>query len=343
MSAAQAALDAWHNFQEVNSRAAGSAEAWAAHDALVAANQARDGGGGGGGGGAGGGYVEDPGLAWAKEQARIAEERRVNNVVTTLRGVMNEYGLSSLMGQIEGWVRSGLEGDAVLAMVRESDSYNQRFPAMRALRGKMRAISEAAYIEFERAASQLERSYGLPSGMLGKDAVTRLISAEVSERELEERVVMAAAAAYQVEEGVRKQFRDYYGIEAGGLTAYFLDAERSMPLLNKQFVSSQIGAEATRQGIDIGVGMAEELQLAGIEREQAREGFRSVARQTPLTYGRGDVVTQPELIGGTFMNNAQAQQNIERAATSRLARFEQGGGYQATQEGIRALESSGRS
>jgi hypothetical protein len=279
-------------------------------------------------------------LAWQERMRQQDENRRVTNVVTTLRGVMGEYGLSGLMGEIEGWVRQGLDGDAVMALVRESDSYNQRFPAMKALRAKNRAISESAYIEFERASAGLERQYGLPAGMLGQDAITRLLSNEVSERELEQRVVMAATAAYQVEAAVKNQFRDFYGVNEGGLTAYFLDPDRSLPLLNKQFVSSQIGAEAARQNIGIGVGLAEDLQLAGIDRDQARQGFGQVARQRGLTAGRGDVVNQQQLIQGNLFDNEQARQEMERAAMSRRGRFEGGGSLQTTQAGVAGLGSS---
>lgn len=293
-----------------------------------------------GGGGDSGPPPEDPGLTWARQQAAESERRRVDNVVTTLRATMNEFGLGELMGQVENWVRSGLEGDAVIALVRESEAYNQRFPAMRALRAKNRAISEAAYIEFERSASGLERQYGLPSGMLGKDAVTRLLTSEVSERELEQRVVMASSAAYQVSQDVRNQFRDFYGVETGGLAAYFLDPDRATPLLNKQFVASQIGAEAAMQDISIGVGMAEELQMAGIERESARQGFGQVARTRGLTEGRGDVATQQQLIQGNLLQDEASLSAMERSALARRGRFEGGGGFQTTQQGITGLGSS---
>jgi hypothetical protein len=296
-------------------------------------------GGSGGGGGGGGGDTYDPD-AFAKAQAAEFERRRIDNVLTTLRGLMNEYGLTGLMGDIEGWVRSGLEGDAVMALVRDSESYKQRFPAMAALRGKNRAISESAYIEFERATAGLERQFGLPAGMLGQDAITRLLTNEVSERELEQRVVMAATAAYQVDALVKNQFRDFYGIGEGGLAAYFLDPDRATPLLNKQFVSAQIGAEAARQDIQIGVGLAEDLQLMGVDTEQARQGFGRVSQQMGLTAGRGDVVNQQQLIQGNLMQNEQAQQDISRAAASRVGRFQRGGQYGITQTGVAGLGSA---
>lgn len=282
---------------------------------------------------------EDPDK-WAKDQAIEAERRRVNNVVTTLRGLMDTYGLSSLMGKIESYVRDGLEGEAVTALIRTTDEYKQRFPAMAALSAKNRAITEGEYIEFERNAAQLERAYGLPAGMLGKDAVTDLLSNEVSAQELEQRVTLAAAGAFQTTPEVRDTFARYYGIDSGALTAYFLDPDKALPLLNKQYAASQIGAEAQMQDFNIAAGLAEALTTAGVTQEQARQGFSETARRRGFTQGRGDVVTEQQLISGTMLNNQQDLQAIERAQKARTGRFEQGGGYTTTTQGVGGLGSA---
>lgn len=277
---------------------------------------------------------------WAKDQAAEAERRRVNNVVTTLRGIMNTYGLSSLMGLIEGYVREGLEGEAVLTMIRDTPQYKERFPAMAALSAKGRAITEGEYIEFERNASQLERAYGLPAGMLGKDTVTTLLSNEVSAQELENRVTMAAAGAFQASPEVRDTFSRFYGIDNGGLTAYFLDPDKALPLLNKQYAASQIGAEAQMQDFNIAAGLAEQLTEAGISREEARQGFSETARRRGFTQGRGDVVSQEQLISGTLMNNQEDVKAIERVGKARAGRFQEGGGFTATTQGVGGLGSA---
>ena len=278
--------------------------------------------------------------AFARSQAEEFERRRVTNVVETLRGIMTQFGLSGLMDEITRMVQEGLDGDAVMARVRETEAYNQRFPAMRALRSKGRVIDESAYIEFERDAARLERSYGLPAGILGKDAVTRLLENDVSARELEERVSLAAVNSFQTPQEIKNQFQQYYGIGPGGLTAYFLDPDKALPLLNKQYASATIGAEGGMQGIGVGREMAEQLTDFGITREQARAGFGNVRQQMGLTAGRGDVVTQEQLIGANLMQQETSQQAVERAALSRVGRFQAGGGYQAAQTGVRALESS---
>lgn len=278
----------------------------------------------------------DPMAAYYAEQDRL----RSINLIATLRGVMETYGLTSLMSKIEQYVKDGYEADAVLALIRQTPEYDARFPAMKILAGKQRSISEAEYIAYERRAAELERAYGMPSGMLDKAAVTRLIGNEVSGQELEERLTLAASGAYQTAPQVRQQFQEYYGIGSGALTAYFLDPDKALPLLNKQFVSAQIGAEAAMQGIGVGVDVAQGLQEAGISQAEARQGFERVASMSGLTSGRGDVVTQRQLIEGNLLQSSQAQQEIERTASSRRGRFETGGRAVETERGVSGLGSA---
>lgn len=275
----------------------------------------------------------DPSVALENERKRVARQ----NALATVRGALEQFGLTSMLDLITQYVQQDYDAESIMVLLRQSPQYKERFPAMDALAKKGRALSEAEYIAFERNASQLERAYGLPSGMLGKDAVTRLLTNEVSAQELENRVTMAAAGAFQTSPEVKQQFRNYYGIDSGGLTAYFLDPERAMPLLQKQYVSAQIGAEAAMQSIDLGVSMAEELQVAGINQQQAREGFGRVAGQRELSMGRGDIVSQQELIGANLKGDTAAQQAIERAGAARVGRFAGGGQYLQTQQGTIGL------
>lgn len=286
------------------------------------------------GGDGGGGF--DPMASYYAEQDRL----RSMNLIATLRGVMETYGLTSLMSKIEQYVRDGYDGDAVLALIRQTPEYEARFPAMKILAGKQRSISEAEYIAYERRAAELERAYGMPAGMLDKASVTRLIGNEVSAAELEERMTLAATGAYQTAQAVRDQFQQYYGIGTGGLTAYFLDPDKALPLLNKQFVSAQIGSEAAMQGIRVGVDVAQGLQEAGISQAEARQGFERVASMSGLSAGRGDVVTQQQLIEGNLLQSAQAQREIERTAASRRGRFETGGDVVGSDRGLVGLGSA---
>lgn len=267
------------------------------------------------------------------------EQNRQKNAINTIKGVLESMGMMSLYNRVVGFVQDGYEPDAIMVLIRTTPEYKARFPAMEALTAKGRAISEAEYIAYEQTASGLERRYGLPEGML-MGSVTQLLTNEVSASELNDRVILASAAAIQAPREVKDTFRQYYGIDDGGMTAYFLDPNKATPLLEKQYAASLIGTEATRQGVGIDVFGAENLQSLGITQEQARTGFGNVAASRGLTEGRGDVVTQETLIQGQVAGNEQAQREIERAAQGRLGRFQGGGEFLQTQQGVVGLGSA---
>ena len=267
------------------------------------------------------------------------ETRRQDNAIATMRALLQDYGLNSLYDRVVGFVRDGYDPEAISVLIRTTPEYKQRFPAMEALSRQGRAISEGEYIEYERTASGLERRYGIPEGML-MGSVTDLLTNGVSTVELNDRVLLASAASIQAPQEVKDTFMQYYGISDGGLTAYFLDPDKATPLLEKQYASSLIGVEASRQGVGIDVYGSENLADLGITQEQARQGFGRVAGAQSLTQGRGDVVSQQELISGTFGQSEQALKNIERASKARTGRFQEGGGFTSSNQGVTGLGSA---
>ena len=290
---------------------------------------------------AGGGGAVDP-YAYERGVAAAAKRDREINAVEAMRGIMNQYGLGSLMTKIQQYITQGYtDPEAIMALIRTTPEYEARFPAMKELAKQKRGISEAEYISYETEAAGFERMYGLPAGMLtGADTITKLLVGAVSGRELEQRVTMAAAGAFQTSPEVKKAFKDYYGIDSGGLTAYFLDPEVATPLLTKQYASAQIGAEAAMQGIDVASSLAEQLNIAGVSREEARTGFGAVAGEAGLTAGAGDVVSQQDLIKGNLLGDQAAQANKARAVGGKLGKFQGGGEFLQTQQGVTGLGSA---
>ena len=267
-------------------------------------------------------------------QVRAAEEaKRQQNAIATMKAALGDFGLMSLYNRVVGFIKEGYEPDAIMVLIRTTDEYKQRFPAMQALAEKGRAISESEYIDYEKTAAGLERRYGLPEGML-MGSVTDLLTNEVSASELNDRVILASAASIEAPDEVKGTFRDFYGIDEGGMTAYFLDPDRATPLLEKQYATSLIGVEAARQGVGMDVYGAENLQELGISQEEARTGFGRVSRSMGLTRGRGDVVSTEQLISGTFGQDEQALRDIERAARARTGRFGGGGAIAGTTGGV---------
>lgn len=285
--------------------------------------------------------TEDPYLKAQRLEAERLERLRTMNARAVMTSQMQAYGLGALAGEIESWIQQGYDADAVMALVRTTQAYKDRFPAMAALQAKNRAISESEYIAYEQAMAQYESLFGLPDGMLsGKDSVTKFLTNELSAREVEERAVRASASVYKLPEEYRRTMQNYYGVDSGGLTAYFLDPDMASPLLERQYVSAQIGMEAAQRGIDVGVGTAEDLYKQDVDRAKAAAGFQKVSEMSNLALGRGDVATQQQQIGATFNLDAESKKAVERASKAKTGAFQQGGSYVAGQGGVSGLASS---
>jgi hypothetical protein len=278
-------------------------------------------------------------MSEARELYELQRQDQIRNVIATLTGVFNEYGLGTLIPLITRYAQQGYNESSISVMLRQTQEYKNRFPAMDALAKKGRAITEAAYISYERTASGLERQYGLPQGMLMNN-ITSMLTNEVSMEELNERVLMASAASVNAPEALKETFRDFYGVDA--LTAYFLDPTIATPLLQKQYATAQIGEAARRQDVNIGLDMATQLQELGLSREGAVSGFQQVSRARTLQEGRGDTVTERQAIGGVFGMEQESQRALERAQRARTGRFEGGGGFVSEREGTTGLGSSAR-
>ena len=284
----------------------------------------------------------DP-YAYDKSVRADDERTRQINAIAVLKQQMDDYGLSSLMDKITQYVQDGYDANAVVALIRTTQEYKDRFPAMETLAKKGHAMTEANYIQYETNAAGIEKMYGLPTGMLSnKDEITNLLKNEVSGTELEQRVVLASNNAYTTSPELQQTFKDYFGVDSGGLTAYFLDPEKALPLLQKQVATANIGAEAAKQQMPVSAALAGQIANAGVTTAQATTGFATTAAQMGLASGYGDVTSQDELINANLLNNSQAAQNVNRVAQSRVNRFAGGGAFESTNAGNVGLGTTTR-
>ena len=110
------------------------------------------------------------------------------------------------------------------------------------------------------------------------NAVTDLLLNEVDAEELRARAEMAGAAAITAPEDFKQTMRDYYGIDEGGLAAYFLDPDNVQASLERQSAAARTGAIAARQNVpNVARELAEDLYDQGIQDQNViREGFERV-------------------------------------------------------------------
>jgi hypothetical protein len=249
-----------------------------------------------------------------------------------IQGTLDMYGLGGLADWAWKEFLNGMPIEAILLEMRKRPEYKSRFPAMEALAKKGRALTEQQYIDYERGVSQIMHGAGLPGGFYDKpDDFTKFLTGDVSLPEIQDRVTMYAQAAYQVAPEVRAELNRLYGINEGGIAAYFMDEKRALPLLQQQWASSQIGAQSGITGYgQLDKAAVERLAALGVTPEQAQSGFTQLGLSrelfNPLEGGEA-TTTQTEQLAAAFEGNIAAQEEIAKQARRRQSVFEGGGTF----------------
>lgn len=278
------------------------------------------------------------------EANRMADERmaaetrrqRQESARAIIGDLLQGYGLGSLTDWIYGEITKGdiTNTSALVQMIRKRPEYATRFPGMakRSSAG-FNAISEQEYIQLEQSYRQTLRAAGLPVGFYDDQGdFGDLIGGDVSVAELSSRVNEGYRAVAQSNPQVITEMKRLYGIDDSGLAAYFLDPQRATPILLRQAQAAQIAGQATLQaGMEITAGQAEQLAVAGIGQEQARQGFQTIAQAgelfVPLPGTTDQAIAQEEQIAGVFGTQAAAQQRIRQRQRERQTIFEAGGRF----------------
>jgi hypothetical protein len=253
-----------------------------------------------------------------------------------INNLLSEYGLDSLTDFVNNLITQEdiISGDVILGRIRQTEQYRARFAGNAARRNAgFNALSEAQYIALENSYRQVMRASGLPTGFYdAADDFNTLIGGDVSVAELSSRVNEGYLAVQQANPQVINEMRRLYGVDDSMLAAYFLDPAKATPMLLRQARSAQIASEATLQAQqEISAMTAEELAVAGITQQQARQGFQTIAQAeelfVPLVGTTEQAITQEEQIAGVFGTSAAAQQRIRQRSRERQAAFQAGGQF----------------
>ena len=239
-----------------------------------------------------------------------------------LTSLFNGYGLQSLAGKIFDYIQKGYSADTISILLQDTSEYKQRFAAneQRKDRG-LPILSPAEYLSTEASYRQLMRQSGLPEGFYDQPSdFTSFISKDVSPSELKSRVDLASQATALAPPAYKEALRQMYGLSEGTITAYFLDADRALPIIQREAAAAAIGAEALKRGLSIS-SKAEEYALSGVTQEQAAQAYGSIADNLPkyatFSSAFGEEIDQADFEQAMFGGGAAGQED----PTSRLNRL----------------------
>lgn len=273
--------------------------------------------------------------------AKVPQSAR--QIVTSF---LQQFGLGSLATW--AWQRYTQLGGGPNALnqisveMTEQPQFNKRFPAYKILAEKGEAMSPVEMINYEQTARQVFHAAGIPQGFYDSpDDLAKFMVNNVSTSELQSRVQLASSAALTAPQDVKDALKNYYGLDQGHLTAYFLNPTKALPLLQQDFASAQIGADAARSQVgDLTKAQAIHLAQTGVTDQAAQQGFGKLAQEQGLFQQQVQGEDQIDLgtqIGAVFDNSAAAQLRIRRRQEARLADFQGNAGENVGQGGVGGL------
>lgn len=275
-----------------------------------------------------------------QQQAEMFAQQRRQDARTTMASVLATYGLGDLSDYVYNEIIAKEtvninNPDAIIFAIREQPAYQKRFAGNAArLKKGLSELDPASYIGLENQFRQTLQSNGLPANFYDQpDDFQAFIEGDVSPSELNERVQQGYRAVADADPAVKEQMKNLYGVSEGQLAAYFLDPQRTAPLLTRQAQAANIAARGLEQGgIQLTGQFAENLASRGISEQQARAGFAEVGALGELkqTFAGETALSGEQLAGAAFGIDVAAQQELERRKRLRTGEFAGGGSFART-------------
>lgn len=207
------------------------------------------------------------------------------DAMSQLKAWLGNFGLESLAEK--SWdfiVKNGYEPSQLRMWIYEQPEFAARFPAMKTLQAKQRAVSPEEYIRLEKQYKQVMQNAGMVSQFFDSpNDFTSLIENEIDPQIFEKRVNDGFQRVANASPSVRQAFTNYFGISGDtALAAFFIDPQRATPAIMEAARAAEIGGAALSYNVDVDVNYATKLAQMGVSYSQALEGMQRVSQMRYL-------------------------------------------------------------
>ena len=232
-------------------------------------------GDGGGGGNSGGGVISG----------------EMQDAYQRLFDEFSAIGLGALVADGKDLLLKATSIAAMPDALRNTKAYMTRFSANDArIKAGLKALSPAEYLAKEDAYQNLMRNYGLPAsyytpGLYGKqEGFDKLLTADVSAVELEDRISTAQQRVLNANPEVTAALKQFYpDITNGDILAYSLDPKNAIQNIKRKVTAAEIGGAALAQTDAMGKPIlttsearARELAGYGVDKAEATAGYSTI-------------------------------------------------------------------
>jgi hypothetical protein len=302
------------------------------------------GGGGGNGNRNGDGTGNGAGEGTEGEGGDETLARTRGSALNTIRAALSIYGLESLADVVYNNYTQKLvdidNADAVIFSIRNEDVYKRRFAANEArLKAGLYELDPESYMAMEDSYKNVLSANGMPQGFYDSpDDFKAFIEGDVSASELQDRIKNGYRMVAEADPAVKQKMFELYGVSESQLAAYFIDPERTRPLLvasdyQRQARAAEIAARAQEQaGIRLTGALAEDLARRGTTGVEAQKGFEEIGKLGELaqTFAGEQAIATEDIVRAQFGIDVQTQQRLERRKRERMGEFLGGGGFSRT-------------
>lgn len=267
-----------------------------------------------------------------------------DNARAYLDDTLNMYGLNGLSDWAWGEIQAGNSNARIIQDLRKTDQYKQRFKGMelRKMAG-LPAIDESTYISYETAVRQAMRAAGMPADFYDSvDDFANFIGKDVSLSEIQSRINDGYLAASQASKEIKDQLQTLYGIGQSQLAAFFLDPDKALPLIQRDWQAAQISGTAVQAGYGaLNQTEAERLASLGVSAQQAAQGFGTLVGSqqlfTDLPGEVGGAISRDVQQAAVFANDANARQTIIKKGEQRVSAGSGANAFAIGNQGVTSL------
>jgi hypothetical protein len=236
-----------------------------------------------------------------------------------LESTFNSYGLESLAPVIKGYMQQNMGPYQAALLLKQTPEYKTRFAGNETRKAAgLNMLSEAEYLALENSYTNLFGSYGVKN-LANKTQFASLIGNDVSSTELNSRLDLAVNQVQNADPTVVATLKEFYpSVSNQDLVSYFLAPGETLPKLQMQVQSADIGAAAKQQGLATSQTSAEALAKYGVSYGQAQAGYGKIAEALPATQKLSQIYG-----GQTGINYNQTEAEAQYLKNSGAAALEQ--------------------
>ena len=270
-----------------------------------------------------------------KEAALVATRTKAKDKLTAM---LAPYKLEGIASYIDAEIMKDNSEEMILLGLYDQPAYKTRFPGMDALRKAGRVISEKEYSSIENAMMQTARFFDLPKGFYdGSEDFGNLIGKQVSAKEYQDRLQIGQDLARTLNSGIKTQLLNLYNVGEGDLTAYVLDPDKALSLIQKQAKAATFVSLGRAAGFglpSITAGQAENIvatePYAKLTENQMQtklgQAGELLKEQQRLSQIEGMTYSEQEALDAVISGDTKAVLASQQRAQREVARFSSRGG-----------------